>query len=113
MTGREICAGRVLAGIYLLEMAIFHFQQGRSRREIMDVLYNHPHFYLLQDMRPQDVSAKQYKDSRLLLENTTLFQLKYLVIGFGVRWAKRLRRIPAVAKWEENRRYPFFELPQK
>ena len=112
-TGRNICAGRVLAGIYLLEMAIFHFQQGRPRREIMSVLYNHPHFCLLQDMRPQDVSVKQYKDSRLLLEKTTLFQLKYLLIGFAVKWGKQLRRIPAVAKWEENRRYPFSELPQK
>ena len=113
MTKRETRAGSVLAGIYLMEMTARHFMQARPQREIMPVLYSHPHFSLLRDMRPQDVSAKQYKDSRLLLEKTTLFQLKYLVIGFAVRWAKGLRKIPVFAKWEENRRYPFSELPQK
>lgn len=105
-THQEIHAGHILAGIYLLDMAADHFKQGRKASELFEVLYHHPHFDLLQNMRPQDVSAKQYKNSRLLLEHPRIFEIKYRICGIGIKLARLIVKIPIIQFFLEKRNYP-------
>lgn len=110
-TGRTIHAGHVLAGIYLLDMAADHLAQGRSLREIINYLCAHPHFPLLQNMRPQDVSEEQYQNSRMLLETPVRFQIKCLFRGIPHRFRALLHRLPFFYKFKSYLKYPLTTLP--
>jgi glycosyltransferase involved in cell wall biosynthesis len=107
----EFGAGRVLAGIYFMEMAAEHYKQWGKKSELMDVLRTHPHACLLEQMRLRDVSAKQYQNRTLLLEKHWLFKLKYNLIGLFIAAARLLLKVPFLAKWRLSRKYPFTELP--
>ena len=110
-TGRTIGAGKVLAGIYLMDMASDHFAQGRSRSELLNYLYTHPHFHLLKDMRPHDVSEEQYRNSRLLLEAPLRFQTKWLLKGIPKRILSILKKSPFARKFIEQFKFPLTDLP--
>lgn len=110
-TGRHCTAGYILAGIYFMEMAAFHYKRWGKRSEIEKVFREHPYYYLFEHMRPQDVSSVQYKDHDLLLKHPLLFQLKYNLIGALESLARLMLRLKPMANWWQNRKYPLTELP--
>ena len=110
-TGNHCTAGYVLAGIYLMDMTADHFKRGGKRKEIFNVLKNHPRYDLFVNMRPQDVSKKQFKDHDLLLNSPRLFEIKYRFIGYIESIARAILQIPVVKAYIDKRRYPMMEMP--
>lgn len=111
ITGHELRAGRVLAGLFFLEMAAKHYKQWRPRAELMDVLLSHPRYDLVEQMRPQDVSVKQFQDRNLFLKHHRLFKLKYNLLGIIPAVGRMLLRVPLIAQWRSRKKYPLTELP--
>lgn len=110
-TGKSIKAGHVLAGIYLLEMSGDHLTRGGSRKKLLELLHNHPHFDLLKNMRQQDVSPAQYRNSRLLLNSPVLFQIKCIIEGFPIKVLSFLRKMPLLHPLENRIKFPLTSLP--
>lgn len=112
VTGKHLRAGRILAGIYLMDMTADHYKQWGSRKEIEKVLREHPHYNLMVDFTYPDVSVRQCKKRDFLLEHPVLFRLLFMTIGtvdFTTRWL--LSQDP-FKTWWDKRKYPVTELPQ-
>lgn len=105
-TEKRINSGHVLAGIYLMDMAAGHFEQWRSAKEIYEELATHVHRPLLINLRPQDVSKSQYRNSRLLLKQPLIFAWKYRMMGLAKRLIRPIFNIPIMRNYVEKRIYP-------
>lgn len=101
-----------MAAIFFLEMAAGHFKQWQTSRELWEVLHNHPNFKLLEGLRPEAVSEKQYRNKQLLLKKPRMFELKYRIIGLVEGTARLILRIPFVRKMRNVRRFPLRNLPK-
>lgn len=110
-SNQYIHSGQTLAAIYFLDMAAEHFKQWRSANSLFSVLYSHPNLDLLINMHPEEVSLRQFKNRKLLLESPWLFALKYRLIGVMMIIARMLLRIPFVQKWRNKKRFPLTNLP--
>lgn len=111
ISGKHICAGYVLAGIYFMDMAADHYKRWGKRSEIEKVFREHPYFYLFEQMRPKDVSTLQYKNHNLLLKHPLLFKWKYNLIGAAEYIVRLLLSPSPLQKWWIHRRYPLTQMP--
>lgn len=111
ISGKHICAGYVLAGIYFMDMAADHYKRWGKRSKIEKVFCEHPYYHLFEQMRPQDVSAQQYKNHNLLLEHPLLFKWKYNLIGVLEYILRSILRLPPLQKWWMKRKCPMTQMP--
>lgn len=100
-------AGRALAGIYFLDMAVAHVKHGGKLSSFFTYLDNHPDKECFYQMRECDVSPKQFKEKNLLTNNKKVFALKYRILGCAEMLAKALVSIRCILNRFERRRYPY------
>lgn len=109
-TGKSTDSGFVLASIYFLDMAMEHYKQWRRPGDLEKVK-DHPYYYLFENMKENCVSAKQYRNHKLLLKHPVLYALKYNAIGAVEYAAKLVFRFGPVCAYREKKKYPLTELP--
>ena len=111
ISGKVLRSGRILAGIYLMDMTMDHYKRWGSRKQINKVLKNHPNYNLMLEFLDTDVKPHQCEKRSLLLKHPFLFKLKYNFIGAVEYLGRKVLRIKAVSIWRENRRYPLTQMP--
>ncbi len=111
-TGQTAHMGCTLAAAYLVEMVAEHLKKWGSKKEIMEILENHPHYpYVLHPERQHHTDAS-YNENRLLFEHPKRFTAKYRLLG-AYEWMQwKLLQIPCVKKLWEKKRYPYQDIPQ-
>lgn len=99
--------GRVLANVYLLDMASEHCMRGGSLKKVMQVISAHPQYPCLLEMKPMGENDVNYQKKVLLFEHPKRFRLRYRIKGLirtPMRW---IANLPIVAKFYQKRRFPF------
>lgn len=108
----EFRAGRVLAGIYFMDMAADHYKHWGKRSDLEKVFNNHPNYELFVQMRPEDVSVMQYRNQQLLLRRPHLYMWKYNIIGVFEFIARKLLRQKSIQNLWEKKQYPLTQMPK-
>lgn len=108
---KHLRAGHILAGIYFMDMAADHYKTYGKHEDIMTVFQEHPYYYLFEQMKPEDVSAKQYKNHYLLLKHPQIFKLKYNIIGMAEYAFRLILKIPLINSLRMQKKYPLLVLP--
>lgn len=111
VTTRRSSAGYTLAGIYLMDMVSEHFKQWGSAKEIFEVLREHPCYYLFRDMRPQDVSKRNFANHELLLNHPRLFEIKFRLIGLLEYLLRSVISLPVIRDLFERKKLPLDSIP--
>lgn len=99
--------GRVLANVYLLDMASEHCMRGGSLKKVMQVISAHPQYPCLLEMKPMGENDINYQKKELLLQHPLRFGLQYRVKGLmraPMRWVANL---PMMTSFYQKRRFPF------
>lgn len=105
-SGKYSTMGHTLASIYFLDMAAEHYQQWGSKKILEGTQQSHPFFYLLENMSPNDVSNKQYREQQLMLKYPKVFKLKHNLLGIIVWGGNVIYKVKLVKKLYLRRKYP-------
>lgn len=106
ITGKNSCAGNILAGIYFGDMAAEHFKKWGKADVLLKVMRKHPNYNLFVHMNPKDVSPKQYREHELFFHHFRLFRIKYCLLGLLEFGARNLISMPLIKELRDKRRFP-------
>lgn len=99
--GGELRAGRTLAQIYFVDMAVEHYQNWGTRTELEQIVSAHPFYQEFLKTSSKDISPQQYKAFLLYTQHPAIFQLFCYGTGVVYACAKYLLKI----SWINSRRY--------
>lgn len=101
----EFCGGRILAGIYIMEMIREHYMSFGREKALNDVWQQNPGWNEISELKREDVSAKRYKDFMFYKNHHNLFKYKCRLEGLIYAVMRRVCKIPIIRKWRNNRRF--------
>lgn len=109
----KVNVGSVLAGVYLMDMALEHHKRWYRYSRIMKALKNQDSYHFLLDLNEKDVQPWRYQDKQLLLNYPVLFKVKYNVIGAFEFFARYIiKNVAFVSRLWEKRKFPVTEMPR-
>ena len=106
VTKRKAETGYILAGVYLLDMARYHYRQHGASKKLKEVLVNHPQYEIFLNMQKDRVSAVQVKDRDMFVKHHFAFKLKYNIIGIVDKIGRVIVGSKLIAPWWEKRKFP-------
>ena len=104
--GGELRAGRTLAQIYFIDMAVEHYQNWGTRTELEQIVSDHPFYQEFLKTSSKDISPRQYKAFLLYTQHPAIFQLFCYGTGVVYTCAKYLQKISWINSWRYRRRFP-------
>ncbi len=97
--------GRVMAMIYVVDMAKEHYQGFGKRRVLESVIKNHEIYNDFLALNRADVSEGDYSEYCLFKNHPCLFMLKHYLLGFVARIYKALTGIKFVSNYLYEREF--------
>ena len=104
--GCELREGHTLASVYMLEMAKEHYKFFGNRKELEQVVTEHPHYPEFLKLGKNCVTPKQFAEYTLLKDHPVRFQIKYYCLGIVHMFLRAAMRFPLAIKAYERKKYP-------
>lgn len=101
----QLCAGRELASIYVMDMISEHYQCFRTAKDITRLLQEKPYYQTLLD-GSNEIGIPVSKSYQYMLNHPIVFKLKNYIKGCTFYAGKLLIQIPLVKKIRHKQRYP-------